>query len=211
MLQRILLTLALLIPVTVSAADGFVAGKDYEIISANDTITAPAGKITVTEFFSYGCPWCYRVEPTMNKWVLEQGKRIQFSRVPVVFNKDWAYYAKAYYMVSLLEQENKFQPLLFKTIQTKQGTLNSNEAMIQFFVKNGVNRETAESAFTNSTTIDMHLNQGAALMAHFRVNGVPAVVINGKYKTDLKMAQGEQRFFKILDHLMKLSETKTSN
>lgn len=205
MLKRVLLTLALLLPVAVYAAE-FVAGKDYEIISGNDSPAAKAGKINVTEFFSYGCPWCYRVEPSLTKWVQQENQRIHFSRIPVVFNKDWAYYAKAYYLITLLNEESKFQPLLFKTIQTKQNALNNDESMIQFFVTNGMNKETVESAFKNSTTIDMHLNQGAALMAHFHINGVPAVVVNGKYKTDLKMAQNEQRFFKILAYLVQLSD-----
>lgn len=205
MLRRILLTLALCLPFTAFAADEFIQGKDYEVITGAQA-PAAEGKIKVTEFFSYGCPWCYRVEPKLNQWVKQQGNRIQFTRVPVVFNKDWVYYAKAYYMISLLGQEAKFQPLLFKAVQAKPANLNNNEAMIQFFINNGVDKNTAESAFTNSTTIDMHLNQGTALMSNFHINGVPAIVINGKYKTDLHMAQGEERFFKVINYLMKLAD-----
>lgn len=203
MLKRILILL--LIPV-LSFAETFVAGKDYEVISSNN---APASKkVSVTEFFSYGCPWCYRIEPSLNRWVKEQDTNIQFSRIPVVFNKEWTYYAKAYYAADLLGIGTKFNPLLFKAIQTDKRSLNSDQAMIDFFIADGVDQETAESAFTHSTTIDMKVNEGNVIMSQLHVSAVPAIVVNHLYKTDLQMAQGEERLFKILDFLIAKANNK---
>lgn len=206
-LRQILTVIFIALPLF-AFADEFVAGKDYEVI--NDS-TNPAktrtNKVSVTEFFSYGCPWCYRIEPTLTNWVKQQGDTIQFSRIPVVFNKDWLFYAKAYYTAKLLDLDNKLNPLLFKTIQSKQNTLNSNDAMISFFTAQGVDTTTAKSAFENSTTIDMQVNEGTIQMSRFHVNGVPAVVVNNQYKTDLQMAQSESRFFKIIDFLIKKSKS----
>lgn len=205
MLRRVLLLLTLILPFTAFAED-FVAGKDYEIIKNGDA-TAKPGKITVTEFFSYGCPWCYRLEPTLSKWVKQQDS-IQFTRVPVVFNKDWSYYAKAYYTVNLLGQEAKLNPILFKTIQAKHGALNNDDAMVEFLTSQGIDKATAESAFKHSTTIDMQINQGSAQMAQFHITAVPALVINGQYKTDLQMAQGDKRLLKILSYLVQQASKK---
>lgn len=209
MLRRVLMMFALLLPLS-ALAEEFVAGKDYELIKGNEA-AAKSGPVTVTEFFSYGCPWCYRLEPSLNQWVKQQGAKIQFSRVPVVFNKDWAYYAKAYYTVNLLGQGAKLNPILFKTIQAKHGALASNNTMIDFLTSQGIDKATAESAFKHSTTIDMQLNQGSAQMAQFHVTAVPAVVINGQYKTDLQMAQGEDRLFKILTYLVQQAAKKESH
>lgn len=201
MFKPLLLIISLLLPFTVMAEE-FVAGKDYDVIKGAAEFPANQQKITVTEFFSYGCPWCYRIEPAIAQWVSQQSERVHFTRVPVVFNKDWVYYAKAYYTVNLLGLDSKLNPLLFKTIQNKQSNLNNNDAMIDFFTKQGVDKATAESAFKHSTTIDMQINQGTALMTRFHVTAVPAFVINEKYKTDLQMAQGEQRLLKILTFLL---------
>ncbi len=50
--------------------------------------------------------------------------------------------------------------------------------------------------------VEMQVNEGMTLMSRDHVNGVPAVVINQQYKTDLQMAQSEERFLKILDFLV---------
>lgn len=205
MLRRVLMLFAVLLPLS-AWAETFVAGKDYEIIKSSSE--AKSGPVTVTEFFSYGCPWCYRLEPSLTKWVKQQGEHIQFSRVPVVFNKDWSYYAKAYYTVNLLGQGAKLNPVLFKTIQAKHGALNNNDSMIEFLTSQGIDKATAESAFKHSTTVDMQLNQGSAQMAQYHIAAVPALVINGQYKTDLQMAQNEERLFKILSHLVQEAAKK---
>lgn len=207
MLKRFLL-IALLLP-TLAFADEFVAGKDYELVNGSSA-TQNKNKVAVTEFFSYGCPWCYRIEPSLAGWVKKQGSKIKFSRVPVVFNKDWTYYAKAYYTAHLLGLESKLNPALFKAIQDNKQSLNTNQAMIDFFTAQGVANATAKSAFENSTTIDMQVTAGTASMARFHVNGVPAVVVNNQYKTDLQMAQNEERLFKILDFLLAKSSKKTA-
>ena len=192
----------------VAFAENFVAGKDYEIINGVSD-AAQTKKVSVIEFFSYGCPWCYRIEPSLSQWVVKLDKKIQFSRVPVVFNKEWTYYAKAYYAAEILKIGDKLNPLLFKAIQTDKQTLTNNKAMVDFFVAQGVDKETAESAFTHSTTVDMKVKEGNEIMGRFRVNAVPAIIIGNKYKTDLQMANGEERFIQILDFLVNKAEKKS--
>lgn len=206
MLRRLIIML--LIPLA-SFADTFVEGKDYEVINA--TTNTPANeRVLITEFFSYGCPWCYRIEPSLNQWAKQHENTVTLKRVPVVFNKEWIYYAKAYYAAELLGIGEKLNPLLFKAIQTNKMQLNNNQAMIEFFINNGVDKETSESAFTNSTTVDMNVSEGNVIMGRMHINAVPAIVVNNRYKTDLQMAQGEERLFKLLDYLLAKSTEKTS-
>lgn len=196
MLKR-LITLILLFPFFAFAED-FVQGKDYLIIPDSK----PSQHATVTEFFSYGCPWCYRLEPSVDTWLKQSTNTIKFSRVPVIFHKDWLYYAKAYYAASLLHSNGTLDPLLFKAIQTDKLALSSNQTMIDFFVQHGISKDIAESAFLNSTTVDMKINEGNQLMGLYQINTVPAFVVNHHYKTDLQMAQNEERLFKILNYLL---------
>ncbi|WP_058452289.1 thiol:disulfide interchange protein DsbA/DsbL [Legionella maceachernii] len=207
MLKRFIPIVFLFLPL-LGFAEEFIAGKDYELVSGLTEPKAPNNKIPVTEFFSYGCPWCYRIEPALENWVKQQGNTIQFSRVPVIFHKEWAYYAKAYYTAHLLNLESKLNPLLFKTIQAKDNAMNSNQAMVDFFTAQGVDPATAKSAFENSTTIDMQINEATTLMARYHVNGVPAFVIANQYKTDLQMAKGEERLLKVLDFLISKANKK---
>ncbi|TAL64774.1 MAG: thiol:disulfide interchange protein DsbA/DsbL [Legionella sp.] len=199
MLKKLLCILFLL-PSMAMAAE-FVEGKDYQVVaqSPNNVIKGP----TVTEFFSYGCPWCYKMESPLNEWSGKLGKAVRIDRVPVVFKPDWALYAKAYYTAKTLALADKMNPLLFKAIQDDKQGLNSKQSMIDFFAANGVDKEIAKSAFESSPTIDMRVNNGMALMAHYQIRAVPAFVVNNHYKTDLQMAGSPERLFKIMNFLMK--------
>lgn len=195
-----LICLFLLLP-TIALAESFVEGKDYQVV-ANPQATHTNAPI-IQEFFSYGCPWCYKIEAPMNVWAAKMGKNLQFERVPVVFKPSWELYAKAYYTAKTLALSDKLNPLLFKTIQTDKTPLDSKQAMVNFFVAQGVDREIAKSAFENSPTIDMRVQTGMALMATYQVNAVPAFVVNNKYKTDLQMAGGPERLLQVLDYLVR--------
>lgn len=195
-----LIALVLLVPSLVFAAD-FVEGKDYQVV-ANASIERNKTPV-VTEFFSYGCPWCYRIESSFNQWSVNLNKNASIDKVPVVFKPDWDLYAKAYYTAKTLALSDKLSPILFKAIQDEKKPLNSKQGMINFFVAHGVDREIAKSAFENSPTIDMRVKNGMELMAHYQINAVPAFVVNNKYKTDLQMAGSPERLFEIMDYLLR--------
>lgn len=199
-----LLYLLFLLPAIAFAAE-FTEGKDYQVIN-NPQVQPNKGKIpVVTEFFSYGCPWCFKIDAPFNGWTAKMGKNIQIEHVPVVFKPDWELYAKAYYTAKTLAMADKLSPLLFKAIQVDKNPLTSKQSMIDFFIRNGVDKEISKSAFENSPSIDMRVQTGMTLMANYQINGVPAFVVNNKYKTDLQMAGGQERLFQILDYLIKKS------
>ena len=186
----------------------FIAGQDFEVIDSNQTRTPSASSISVTEFFSFGCPWCYRLEPVLEHWVKQQGATIQFKKIPVVFHPDWDFYAKAYYAAQALSMNATLNPALFKAILDDKKSLKSNQDMIDFFVKNGVERGMAESAFNNSPSIELDVKEGTALMGQYHINAVPAIVVNQQFRTDLQMAKTEARLLAILDFLIAKSQAK---
>lgn len=199
-----LISLLILLP-AIALAAGFTEGKDYQVISNPEARASNNKATSITEFFSYGCPWCYRLEKPLNEWTGAMGKNIQFERIPVVFKPDWDLYAKAYYTAKALALTDKLSPVLFKTIQDDKKPLNSKQSMIDLFVSQGVDKEIAKSAFENSPSIDMRVSNGMSLMARYQINAVPAFVINNKYKTDLQMAKSPERLFQIIDYLMRKS------
>lgn len=186
---------------TLALAAQFIDGKDYQTLSA-PMATANKKVPTVTEFFSYGCPWCYKMEASLNDWKTTIGKNVELEKIPVVFKPNWDLYAKAYYTAKTLALSDKLNPLLFKAIQNEKQPLATKQAMINFFVAQGVDREIAKSAFENSPSIELRVNEGMALMARYQINAVPAFVINNKYKTDLQMAGSPERLFEILNYLV---------
>ncbi|MFY7698350.1 MAG: thiol:disulfide interchange protein DsbA/DsbL [Legionella sp.] len=192
-------------------AEQFVAGQDYVVINIAENASHSAKPTTVTEFFSYGCPWCYRLELSLNQWVKKQKGNISFNKVPVVFNKDWEYYAKAYFVAEVLGKNAQLNPTLFKAILTDKRQLNNEQAMINFLTSQGIKTEVVESAFSHSPTIDIRMNYAKQQMAFYQINAVPAFIINNQFKTDLQMAKHEKRLIAILDFLVKKNTTSATN
>lgn len=189
-------------------ADNFTVGKDYEIVKESYPLHESKsynGKVPVIEFFSFGCPSCYFLEAKLNEWLEKRQDKILFTKVPVIFNSDWSYYAKAYYVAKLLGLSSKVNAELFKAIQDGRRLLNSNQEMIDFFINQGTSAKIAKNAFENSTILDMLINEGFLQMSSFKINAVPAIIVNNKYKTNLKLAQNETRLFAILDFLVSQS------
>ncbi|MFA6302966.1 MAG: thiol:disulfide interchange protein DsbA/DsbL [Legionella sp.] len=199
---RKLLWILVLIPSLALAAE-FIEGKDYQVLTNTKPVENKTTGPVVTEFFSYGCPWCFKMETPLNGWLATVGKNIQLERVPVVFRPEWELYAKAYYTSKMLAMTNKMNPLLFKAIQEDKKPLNTKQAMIDFFVAQGIDKEIAKSAFENSPSIDMRVTNGTALMASYQISAVPAFVVNNKYKTDLQMTGSPERLFAVMDYLIK--------
>ena len=206
MIKYLCSTLLLITSLTAFSAE-FVAGQDYEVI--NNSPSPPLnGAINVTEFFNFGCPWCYRLEPALNQWVQQQGHKIRFKKIPVIFNKDWSYYARAYYIAEALSLNSTLDKALFKAILDDKKHLNSQQSMIDFLTQQGVERTTAESAFSHSPSIELHMTEAQRLMIAYRVSAVPAIIVNHTFKTDLQMAKTEARLFEILDYLLAQSLKK---
>jgi thiol:disulfide interchange protein DsbA len=200
-----LIALFFLLP-AMALASSFVEGKDYRVVANPRAVKNQSKTPVIQEFFSYGCPWCYKIEGPLSEWVNKMGKNIHFERVPVVFKPSWELYAKAYYTAKTLALSDKLNPLLFKAIQEDKKPLDTKQAMINFFVAQGVDKEIAKSAFEHSPTIDMHVQNGMSLMGAYQINAVPAFVVNNKFKTDLQMAGSPERLLEILAYLTRKSD-----
>ncbi len=205
MLKKLMMLLCWL-PMLVMAED-FKAGKDFDILTDKPKVIRT--QAVVEEFFSYGCPWCYRLEPVLKGWLEQHTHTITFIQTPVIFNQKWTYYAKAFYVAQALKRADEFNDKLFKAIQVNHEDLASDKAMITFFTKHGADKALIESAFQNSVAMDLKLKQATAKMARYQIMAVPAFVVNQHYKTDLSQAQNPKRLLMILDYLIQLDAKKS--
>ena len=59
------------------------------------------GKVEVTEFFWYGCPHCYALEPAVNAWAKNVPKDVVFKRIPATTG-GWEELARVYYTLETM-------------------------------------------------------------------------------------------------------------
>lgn len=204
-----LMKLLLIFPLLATAAKPiFQPGKDYKLLVTDNAVTQESATIEVIEFFSYGCPACYRLESTLDQWLIHKPKNIDFKRVPVIFHQGWDVYAKAYYIVSAFGQEAKLSPKLFAAIQEQRMNLSNPRALGNFLAKEGINQQDFQNAYENSPLLEIKLKQGNELMIQYKIMEVPSFVIGGKFYTNAAMAKGDpQRLLQIIEFLIKKSQT----
>jgi thiol:disulfide interchange protein DsbA len=173
----------------------------YETLSPAQP-TQNQDKIEIIEFFWYGCPHCYSLEPMMKKWLKTLPDNVEFIRQPAVFSSLWGKHAKAYYVAEALNVVDKVHDDLFDAIQTKKQKLETEDQLAKFFVAHGVDETKFRETF-NSFLIDAKLRQAKAMAPRYGLTGVPAVIVNGKYKTSGPIAKSHEKMFEVIDRLIK--------
>ena len=178
----------------------------YEKLSSVQPTQNPA-KVEVIEFFWYGCPHCYSFEPLLEKWAKNLPKNVEFIRQPAAFNDVWSKHAKAYFTAEALGVVDKVHADFFDAIQNKKETLDTEEALAKFFTAHGVNETQFHDAY-NSFVVDAKMRQAPLMAARYGLTGVPAIIINGKYKTNGALAGSHEKMIEVMNKLIKQESTK---
>jgi thiol:disulfide interchange protein DsbA len=174
--------------------------KAYKILEQPQTVPAN-GKIHVEEMFWYGCGHCFTLETHVNAWKANMPNDVEFTRVPAMFGKSWVIHAQLYYIGEVLGITEKSHGDIFKAIHINGKRLQRKSEQRDFFAAYGVSPEDFDKAYS-SFTVKSRMQQGDKRIRAYRVSGVPAVVVNGKYLVDAASAGGQRNMFKVIDHLI---------
>jgi thiol:disulfide interchange protein DsbA len=141
------------------------------------------GQIQVLEFFLYSCPHCYRLEPYIDGWLKHKPDNVTFDRVPAMFNRpEVVMYAKTYYALKLIGQEERLQGAIFEVLDQRKRRLGTQPEMERFLEEQGVDLEAYRKAM-KSFAVQTQIRRAAVLAERFDITGVPALVVDGKYRT----------------------------
>ena len=185
-------------------------GIEYKLVSpAQSTITK--NKIEVVELFWYGCPHCFNFEPDLKEWLANKPENVAFYRVPAVFNATWALHARAYYTAKSLglfdNGKHEFHNAFFDAIHKQKKRLNNKKLLKKFFAGFDISAEDFDNTF-DSFAVNTKVNRATALSKRYQLQGVPTIIINGKYRTDGPMAGGRKGIIKVMNFLIKKESKK---
>jgi thiol:disulfide interchange protein DsbA len=192
----------------------FTEGKQY-IKASEKTLQDPLvqtlvkenpGSIQVLEFFSYGCHWCYKLEPAIETWRKAHQKKVVFQRVPVEFQAAWGPLTKAYYTALALKAMDKIHAPFFEAIQTQKITRSDEETLRQFFVKQGVDEKAFKQTFASMDIVQQQ-QWANAISRAYQITSVPMLIVQGPkgiYLTSITMAGSEEEVIKVLQYLINM-------
>jgi protein dithiol oxidoreductase (disulfide-forming) len=178
-----------------------VEGKDFVRLPAPAPVAAPAGKIEVVEFFSYGCPHCYSFEPLLEPWVKKLPADVAFRRVPAAFNASWEGLAKIFYALEASDQLEAMHKRVFAAIHVQRQKLDK-ESDIAAFVKSAGGDDAKFLDAYKSFGVATKLRQGKQLAEAYKIDGVPTLGIHGRWFTAGSLAGTHERALAVADQLI---------
>lgn len=173
-----------------ASAQNFVEGKHYVKLPAQVPVTAPTGKIEVVEFFWYGCPHCNAFEPALDAWARKLPADVAFRRVHVGFRPSFEPQQRLAATLEALGWIDAFQRKIFHAIHVQRQRLDRPEEIIDFIEKNGGDKAKFVEMY-NSFGMQAKVRQGKQLAEAYKIDGVPALGIHGRFYTSPSLAGGE--------------------
>ena len=193
-----------LIPRTLWALPPYIPGQDYRVLQ--EAVPTSDNKVTVIEFFSYACPHCSAFEPYLESWLKTHEQEVNFSKVPVLFQPTWDLYAKTYYIANAFGVADKVTPAVFNALHEQNEELNSVDKMADLVSRYGISKKTFKQAYYSSQAIDLSVAQGKALLKQYKIHGVPAIAVAGRYEVDSALAKGDwKKMLATIDYLIKIN------
>ena len=178
-----------------------VAGTDYMVLDPRASTEAPAGKIEVVEFFWYNCPHCNAFEPTLQAWSKNLPKDVVLRRVPVAFRDTFVPQQRLFYALEAMGLVEKLHAKVFASIHQEKVNLEKPEAILEWIVKQGVDQAKFIEQY-NSFTVMTKANKASQLQNAYKVEGVPALGVAGRFYTDGSIAQNMPRALQVVEFLV---------
>ena len=96
-----------------------VVGRDYTQVSPPQPTDSK--KIEVIEFFWYGCPHCYHLEPALKAWLKKKPADVEFRPVPGTFGAPtWEPLTRTYYALDAMGLAPKYHDAIFAAIHEEK-------------------------------------------------------------------------------------------
>lgn len=157
------------------------SGVEYTTLAAPQPV--PAGKkVEVIEFFMYHCPHCNSLEPQLAEWVKKQGDNIILKRVHFPASGPNDPEAHLYLTLEAMGKLPEMHSKVFRAIHVERVRLNSDEAVLNWVTKAGLDRAKFLDAW-NSFGVQTKMKRASALISAYKVEFAPVLVIDGKYMT----------------------------
>ncbi|WP_019673130.1 thiol:disulfide interchange protein DsbA/DsbL [Psychrobacter lutiphocae] len=178
-----------------TAAD-YVAGKDYRVLDNPETISGD--KIIVREFFWYGCPHCYALNPYMQKWAQTKADDVIFLESPAALNPTWEVNARGFYAAQLMGYQAQTHNKLFDAVHKDNKRLFDQKSLSKWYAAQGLDQKKFDELY-NSFAVSTKVARSKSGAMRYQLTGVPAVVVHGRY-----VVQAEpERVPQIVDYLVK--------
>ncbi|WP_028292206.1 thiol:disulfide interchange protein DsbA/DsbL [Oceanobacter kriegii] len=186
---------------SLAVADTYSDGNGYTTLSQPVPVMAD-GKIHVEEAFWFGCPHCFHLENYVEPWKAELPSDVKFTAVPAMFGRAWVAHARLFYTADVLGILDKVHTPIFRAIHLEKQRLLSEDDQRDFLVQHGgITADQFDKTY-ESFAVESRMKQADQRIRSFKISGVPALIVNGKYVVSASSAGGQDKMIDVVNFLI---------
>ena len=182
MKKALLVALALLIAPMAALAVDYKEGVHYTVVNDGPATAKPE----IAEFFSFYCPHCYNFaknQVPQIKASLPEGVVFKQNHVEFIGREMGPEMSRAFAVAHQLNVDEKIEKALFAAIHDQKQRFVSRDDIRQVFIANGIDGKDFDAA-ANSFMVSAQMAQMKRATENAKLSGVPALVVNGKYRVE---------------------------
>ena|SRR5688572_5418317 len=199
------------------AADKWVEGKHYFLITPTQPTKVPAGKVEVLEVFSYGCPACNSVLPFVKKLKSTLPANAQMAYLPASFipSENWPMFARMFLTAESLGIAEQTHEAVFEAVwrtgelgimdqtsrrlKTRMPTI--EDAAKWYAARTSVKPETFVAA-AKSFSVEGKVKAAEKQVLTSKVDSTPTFIVAGKYRFNPTTAGGFDQMIELVNFLV---------
>jgi protein dithiol oxidoreductase (disulfide-forming) len=213
-----ILAIGLLLGAPLVHAQEWVEGKHYtEIKPAQRPPDAQQGVVEVTEVFSYGCVFCNRALPLMDKIRKSLPTNARMGYLPASFNsaESWPMFQRVYYTAIALGLMPKMHETIFSGVWTSKelAVVGADERQLKspqptiddaakFVAKKAGIKPEQFVAAAKSFSVDANCRRADQLVKAYKITGTPSIVVNGHYLVNMGAVKSESELIELVNWLV---------
>lgn len=184
-----------------SASAQLVEGQDYRTLQSR---AVQAERIEVIEFFFYGCPTCYLLEPELRRWLERNASKIAFRRVPALRRQAWRPLGELFYALEAMGLLPRLHDEVYRAIHEQGLRLSSRSEQIRWLSAQGVDGH-AFGALLESDNIAIAVEGARDETLAYDIHVTPSIVVDGRYLTTGEMLGSAARVEWVLEQLLAMA------
>ena len=180
-----------------------VEGQQYVRLASPAPVTLPSPdkKVDVVEFFWYGCPHCNAFEPLLEAWTRRLPADVSFRRVHVGFGPIHQVHQRMFYALEEIGALPAMHKKVFAAMHLQGRRLTTESDIVAFMKDNGIDAAKFLESF-KSFGVNTKATRAKQLTDAYKIDGVPALGIQGRYYTSASLTGSHERTLQVADFLI---------
>lgn len=173
--------------------EGFELVDGVHFVTLKPSQQIPLQHKEVREVFFYGCVHCFHLEKVIHEYLKSKPADVTFLRMPAVFNNpSWKLMSDTYYAFNTMGILEKTHGRFFSALHEQKLKLFTPKDIGFWLEQQGLAKGQDFEKTIQSFSVQQETRKAAQWCQKLDIDGVPELIINGKYKTSMTMTHGNK-------------------